>query len=305
MKVLFFATLLLAGAFAIDFMLEKGLKKTGTGEFSTWNAIFSSNINADAIILGSSRALVQIDPEILDTTLHVNAYNLGMDGYPFSMQYVRYKIFEKYNKKPKLIIQNVDFMTLFRGTPINKVQFAPYMHEDVLKKELEAMGISETERHVPASSYYSEYATIVKGVSEFFNLKHFPSERYKGYFGQDKTWDGVDFQKRLAQDSIVAEKNPEIVNLFDSFLKECEASGVQMVLVFSPQYIKMTEFTKNRDTEMQLYRSFAEKYNIQFLDYSDDPLCYDTTYFYNAMHLNKKGAELFSLKLAKDIEIQQ
>ncbi|GHV09600.1 hypothetical protein FACS1894162_0470 [Bacteroidia bacterium] len=67
---------------------------------------------------------------------------------------------------------------------------------------------------------------------------------------------------------------------------------------------KATEFTKNWDGEMQVYHGFAEKYDIPFLDYTHDPICYDTTYFYNAMHLNKKGAELFSLKLANDIKEQ-
>ena len=31
-------------------------------------------------------------------------------------------------------------------------------------------------------------------------------------------------------------------------------------------------------------------------------ICYDTTYFYNAMHLNKIGAEIFSDTLANDIK---
>ncbi len=62
---------------------------------------------------------------------------------------------------------------------------------------------------------------------------------------------------------------------------------------------------KKWDEGMQIYHSFSKKYDIPFLDYSDDTsLTYDTAYFYNAMHLNKKGAELFTLKLANDIKEQ-
>jgi hypothetical protein len=73
-KVLFFTIVLIAGAFAIDFTLEKGLRKTRAGSFSVWNDIFDSNINSDVIIMGNSRASNHFDPKILDSVLHVNSY---------------------------------------------------------------------------------------------------------------------------------------------------------------------------------------------------------------------------------------
>lgn len=120
----------------------------------------------------------------------------------------------------------------------------------------------------------------------------------------DEIWNGTALNKVLSGDSIVARKEPKIVELFDSFLNHCKENDIQVILVFSPLYYKAMEFTKNKGEEMQLYHSFAEKYDIPLLDYSNDPLCYDTTYFCNANHLNKKGAELFSLKLANDIKEQ-
>ncbi|GHT05792.1 hypothetical protein AGMMS49525_13470 [Bacteroidia bacterium] len=141
-KVLFFTTLLLIGAFAVDFTLEKGLRKSRAGDFSDWNDIFDSNINSDVIVLGNSRAPCGFSPQILDSVLCVNSYNLGMVAHPFSMQYVRFKVFEKYNKKPRVIIQNIDFFTLAQGHPMHKEQFLPYLHEDLLKNELKKMGVS-------------------------------------------------------------------------------------------------------------------------------------------------------------------
>jgi hypothetical protein len=51
-----------------------------------------------------------------------------------------------------------------------------------------------------------------------------------------------------------------------------------------------------------MYDSIACEFHIPILDYSDIPMCYDTAYFYNATHLNKTGAELFTTKLAHDID---
>jgi hypothetical protein len=304
LNIAIFTILLAAGASVFDLILENGLRKARTGEFSIWNDIFESKINSDVIISGSSRAWIHISPVILDSILHVNSYNLGIDGYPFNMQSVRFEIFEKYNKKPKLIIQNVDFTTLFRRNLYNKEQFSPYVHESLLKDELLKMGMSEFEFYIPSLQYHSEFSLIKQGLMEFLNLKHYPSGRYKGYCGRESGWDGTALKKVLSQDSIIAKKEPEIIELFDSFLGYCKKNEIQVILVFAPQYIKMTEFTKNWDEEMQVYHNFAAKYNIPFLDYTHDSICYDTTYFYNAMHLNKKGSELFSQKLANDIEEQ-
>ncbi|KAA6301606.1 MAG: hypothetical protein EZS26_002212 [Candidatus Ordinivivax streblomastigis] len=304
-KVLLYAILLTAGAFSLNYILEKGFKKSEEGEYQTWNAIRSSKMSSDVIISGSSRAWVQISPEILDSVLHIDSYNLGIEGYYFSMQYVRFKLFEKYNKKPRLIIQNVDFISTFyrREDSFNKTQFFPYLHEDLIKDELKTI-FSKSELYIPAMQYHSEYLTILHGLSECFNWKHYLSENYKGYCGQERTWDGSLLEAILSKDSIVINKKLEIVELFDTYLNYCKGNDIQVILVFTPQYIKATEFTKNWDKEMQVYHDFSKKYDIPFLDYSHDPICYDTTYFYNAMHLNKKGAELFSLKLANDIKEQ-
>jgi hypothetical protein len=303
-KFLFYLILLIAGGLVADFILDNGLRKARMDEFSIWNDIFDSKINSDVIIQGGSRAWRHFNPEILDSVLNVNTCNLGMDYYLFSMQYVRFKLLEKYNKLPKLIIQNVDFITLFRRDKIiYKIQFLSDTREVLLKEELKKMGMSEAEFCIPAWKYHSEYSLIVRGVKEFFNDT--PSDRVrKRYNSIDYTWNGNEFGKRPSNDSIVALKEPEIVELFDSFLNECKDKNIQVILVFSPQYIKVTEFTKNWNEEMQVYYDFSAKYNIPLLDYTHDSLCYDTAYFYNAMHLNKKGSELFSLKLANDIKEQ-
>ncbi|GHT45378.1 hypothetical protein AGMMS49965_22260 [Bacteroidia bacterium] len=224
-----------------------------------------------------------------------------MDGHPFPMQLVRLKLFEKYNKKPKLIIQNVDFSSLLRPNgQYNKKQFLPFLHENLLKNELKKEGVTEAELNIPLRFYVSEW----RMTWEVFTRPSTPNIRYKGYEGNNADWNGSEFDKILLGDSLVAKREPEIVALFDSYLSYCKENDIQVILVFTPQYIKATEFTKNWDGEMQLYHNFAEKYDIPFLDYTHDAICNDTTYFYNATHLNKKGAELFTLKLANDIKEQ-
>jgi lysophospholipase L1-like esterase len=59
---------------------------------------------------------------------------------------------------------------------------------------------------------------------------------------------------------------------------------------------------ENVDEMYKMYESIATEFNIPILDYSYDLMCDDTTYFYNGTHLNKLGAEVFTTKLAHDID---
>jgi len=290
--------------YVLNFCIEQGLRNRGT---DAWSKIVNSKMDANVLIMGNSRAWVHISPAILDSVLQVNSYNMGIDGYPFSMQYVQYKIYEKYdNPKPDLIIQSADLTTLHRHKDaFCKNVFLPYTQEPLLKSELKKMeGFSFADFYIPAYKYHSELMTIYEGLTEFSGIKHFPDARtrIKGYAGQEKKWDGSKLAKQLAGDSLVATIDPEIVEWFDTHLKDCKQNNIEVVMVFSPEYYKATEFHKNCEEVKDIYRSFSAKYGFPFLDYSADPLCYDTAYFYNAMHLNKTGAEIFSTKLAHDID---
>ncbi|GHT19047.1 hypothetical protein AGMMS4957_02480 [Bacteroidia bacterium] len=295
-KVSVYIVLLIAGAFTLQYILEKKIKQVNL-DGQTWN-IFSSKISSDVIISGNSRAADDFSPQILDSVLHINSYNFGMHGQPFPVQLVRFKLFEKYNQKPKLIIHSVDFFTLSQGYRFNMRQFSPYLHEDLLRDGLRKMGATEAELNIPLWFYASGWRLIL----EVFTRPSTPDFGHKGYVEKDLNWDGAKFDKVLSGDSLAAKREPEVVALFDSYLSYCKENDIQVILVYTPQYIKATEFTKNWDGEMQLYHDFAKKYDIPFLDYTHDAICNDITYFYNATHLNKKGAELFTLKLANDIK---
>jgi len=304
-KIIALGIILLLSAFVADFVVTSGLKKTGNresgggDEFTTWNAICSSSINADIIVNGASRAYRQVNPFILDTMLNLNTYNIGMSGASFDQQYVRYLTFVKLNKKPKYIIQQVDYGSLFVSNSVDE-RFLPYLPYLDGKKYL--AGITLSDSYIPFYRYRMRYDYITRGLLEFFHIKHYPNLRKKGFFETDLKWNGSSLNTVLQGDSINALKEIKAIELFDSYLNHCKNNDIMVILVFSPQYFKMTDFTKDKKDVIDIYRSFSEKYGIPFLDYSTDSMCYDTTYFFNAMHLNKTGEELFSTKLAHDID---
>jgi len=307
-KCLCLAGVLFLMLFAGDFVVTNGLKKTGDSEglgyqeFTTWNEIVSSSINANVLINGTSRAYRHINPMILDTLLNCKSYNIGMSDAEFSKQYVRFKTFEKYNPKPDFIIQQVDYWTLSISDSDYDDRILPYLKDidkDLIDKYLKWVEFYYLK--IPLLKYYSQPTQIFRGTVEFFKIKHYTNSRTKGFIATDSTWNSTAFNLILKQDSLIACRDPEAILLFDSYLRYCKENGIYVYMVFSPQYYKATEFTKGKQEVLDIYKIFSKKYDFPFLDYSNDTICYDTVYFYNATHLNRRGAEIFTRKLAKDI----
>lgn len=92
------------------------------------------------------------------------------------------------------------------------------------------------------------------------------------------------------------------IRLFDNFIAECKQQNIHLIFVYSPEYIEGQHFVENRKDVMDLYHHYSNKYGIPLYNFSADSMSYNKNYFYNASHLNKTGADLFSSRLASMIK---
>ena len=99
--------LVLMSAYALAYMVDAGLRKSRNSYYASWNDLYNSKINADLLIMGSSRAEFHISPKILDSALSLNTYNLGLSAWHFDMQYARFRMYLQHNLKPRYIIQKI------------------------------------------------------------------------------------------------------------------------------------------------------------------------------------------------------
>lgn len=107
-KVFFLAFGLFVVSISADFIISRFLQESKDFKYVVWNDIIKGNMHNDIIIMGSSRAFVHISPSIIDSTLGTSTYNIAMDGSRIERQIPRYNLYRLYNKKPKVILQNVD-----------------------------------------------------------------------------------------------------------------------------------------------------------------------------------------------------
>lgn len=306
MKCLIFVLLILSTLIILDIAVSKGLRKSEDMMLAEWNDIVSGNINADIIINGSSRAWVDVSPQILENRLNLSVYNIGLDGYPFYMEDMRYELFLKYNNKPKYLIQTLDVFSLSKRIGLYEVtQFFPYLNESIVRNKLkEYEGITLTELYIPFIRYIHYPAIVKKGYLEFFNKQHFTNNKYKGFQGQNREWDNSfdDFYNMHQKNGIVQNIDDNVIELFDKYLEKTILNNTNIILVYPPEYREVQKLYLNRKDIINIYKSMADKYHITFLDYSDNDISNEKKFFYNSQHLNLNGANKFSELLAKDIQ---
>ena len=71
---------------------------------------------------------------------------------------------------------------------------------------------------------------------------------------------------------------------------------------YAPEYIELQKMIGNRDSLVSVYKKFALKYKVPFMDYSSDSICLNTSNFYNSMHMNATGVHNFNKKLVNDLK---
>ena len=182
-------------------------------------------------------------------------------------------------------------------------QFLPFLlwNNDIKKYTASYNGYTSYDYLIPLIRYIHESGALIEAFKSFINIKN-NSERIKGYIGVEQEWND-DLEKAKSEvDYLEIKIDTIIVKLFEQFINECNDNGIKLILIYSPEQMEGQNFIKNRKEIISKYQYLANKYKIPFIDYSNDELCNQKQFFYNAEHLNKKGSELFTKKLIVDIK---
>ena len=298
--ILLFAIPILLVSVPLDFWFSGQLAKSKSlaqGEIEVWNDIYSSNLNSEVLIYGSSRGWNHFDPHVLEQKFKQPIYNVGIDGYGFEMQHFRHLEILKHNKAPQTIIYSLDvFMFENQVNTYNSSQFLPFMfgsldwHNELKQYE----GFGWTDFYFPLLRY-SGLKVELNEIAHQALSPDTESNRIKGFKAIDKEWSNdLNEARAKFKNGITAKIDSNLVQLFDQFLAQCQEQQIQLIFVFSPEYIEGQEFVKNRHEVFQVFKEMSGKYNLPYLDFSKTEICQDKNMFFNANHLNKKGVAKFN-----------
>lgn len=303
LKVGFFAAGAAGLAFLLQWALVWGLEHYDTSSRGIWNRVLRGEVNADIIVCGSSRAMVHYDPQVVSSTTGRSAFNLGRNGTHLDLQLSFLKAYLAHNKSPLCIVQNIDifcFQTTVRV--YDPGQYIPYLNEPDLYRDLVAIDPSYARmRKIPLVGII-EHRLFLTALGGLLGIT-VKEEYLSGYKPKDLKWTG-DFEKYRVRnpDGIKLVVEPPAIQKLRELIEVCLQSKARLILVYSPEYQEGQVLFNNRAEVMAKVRELAGSYSVEFWDFSDDPICQDKSLFYNSQHLNRRGATLFSQKLAQRLK---
>lgn len=212
-------------AYPLDILISNNLKKSVIhvdGEYLIWNDIYSGNIYVDIAVYGSSRAWTHIDPKVLQDSLELTAYNFGIDGLNFGLQYFRHKEYFKYNTVPKIIIISGDIFTFEKEDGFyNHEQILPYMlfNEEYYKSNELFKIFSKPDFFIPMKRYLGQTWEMARAIVLATGLEHEPPARKNGFMGIEREWN-QDFKKAIKTKGYLKVKiDYKLLCLFSQSLK--------------------------------------------------------------------------------------
>lgn len=264
--------------------------------FVIWQDIFNDSINADVVYLGSSRAADHYQPVIIDSILNIRSYNLGQYGKAIPDDIVRYHILRKYTSKvPGIVVWDLYFSSFVTANPFNDEQYAPFIDNDDLWAELQSQNLhfNYFDRHVPLLRYWK------RGMFPNYDILPNPT---RGFVYNRAEWNPSELRKLLENPNKCTIED-DVVKKFRKTVGEIKSNGSEVILVFSPMYCLGQQCITNLSEVVDTIRTVADEYNCRFINFLNSPICDDSTYFKNAMHLSEKGTDRFSADFADSLRL--
>lgn len=264
----------------------------------------AGKVNADLLIMGSSHAHVNVNPQDLAGVFPGwRIYNAGIDGYTFPVQLAQYRFYRRTNKAPRAILLCLDYMEFDRSAfRIDHFQFLPFTNDSSVRHALLAMHVAWPRVMIPFLKYRGEASTMMDALRPGAS---FPGEskmslRPDGFMPVNESWQEEQFLSDTVRDHHRVLFDSSIWQAFQGFRQDCQKERITLITVFTPHYSLLV----HKILEATEYRNWLRNHlepATPFIDFSTAPFCADTALFYNATHLNAKGAEIFSRALADSL----
>ena len=306
-QLIFFLIVLIIIGLLLDFIIEKGVKRSEISWTGKVNKICSQINEPQIAIFGSSVGEVGISPIILSQQLKKSAYNFSIDGTPFIQYEGLIKEFLNKNEKTEIVVLAEAYFSLSSKNEITEIQrYLANINNDNVYNSLFFIqpDLAWKCRHLPLYKYITTDHTYFMNAFDGYKRYFSGNELIDSNFGQrpvDRNWE-VDEDLKIKEskyfDIII---DSHIVNKYDFILKKTKNKNKKTFIVLMPVFkLVSKKYTNLEPVRKELY-NLAKNNNVTFLDFTTLELCNQKEYFYNSNHLNRKGSSIISNILADSI----
>lgn len=298
-------------AYTIQYMADIGMKRFEKGILKEWTKIHAGTVNAETLILGSSRAFTGYDPTVLTDITGYKTYNLSANGGGYNIQKMKYDLYVDTNIKPKVIIQNVDLSHFIASYKVfEDFQYISYLSNDIIRERLPLIDKKyEYYKIVPLLKYNTNREYLKRSLRTLlFNKVYNEIELIDGFCPKNKKFrlDSLNIERFRRLDTSInfTDKFESGYNHTIDFATSLSNESVMTIFVWAPEFVNRLEANKNlRTYYSKKLKEFAQNNsNIHFLNLATDTIAYDESNYYDSFHLTAKGANSFSKKLAIKID---
>lgn len=249
--------------------------------------------NEDVMILGSSVALNSLMPGIIEDSLGVSCYNGAANGqqFPYYQTMIDY-ILKRYS--PKIIILGITpDVCSYPGVGERYNILMPYYKSGNLFLD------SCMESSMPfASLFYKSYLFRYNTIWWRILLYHFVSpdnSGEKGFVGKDVPMVLPELTETRLDEPMLKEREEQLKHMFMA----CKKSGVRLLVYFPPLYTRITG--SNRCAKS--FKRLCVENQVPLIDNSQDSVfLVHPEWFHDNLHLNEKGAELYTKQFVKELK---
>lgn len=249
----------------------------------------------DILILGSSYAVRNIVPSVIEDSLGISCYNAGEAGNGSMVAWARYNMFIK-NHTPKLIIYTLtpgyDYVKSDDYSKYLNIVKPYYGHEEsVVSMYSDVMncsdGLIQNSNFVKFNSYSAQliyYSLSKKNMG------------LQGYEPLHETFTPYEIkEEQTAEDYEI--DIPKMAYL-EKLFSDIRRNNIPFFCVLTPDYRDSLNLD-NYSEGIQL----CDKYDIPVVNHKYyEGISKDAQYFYDIAHLNDKGAKLYSSILCGEIQ---
>ena len=216
--------------------------------------LLNAKINPQILVLGSSRALNNYNPQIIESITHKTCYNLGFSGSNILFHETILDLMIEGNHLPSLIIYNIDdFGTLYNvdGIEYRKDVLLPFVENDIVNRNIN----SELGKSNWVSMICKTYRQNVNFVNALRYLVY--GEENNDYKTTNIDNWGANLMVQRAEDSIpkyISKRTePKLSQLNIAYYKaylriqeKCAAHGIKLMICFPPLFTKTSENFKKQ-----------------------------------------------------------
>lgn len=307
LRALYFGAGLFIILFGVEKIIESGVANSTLGHYYKVNLIAGHLIDPEVACFGSSVGEVAINAKLIGQKTRRVVYNFCIDGTRFIQYNGLVKELNESASNCKLVIMAETSFSLSQVAQLTEPdRFIAHINNQNIYASLFDVqpGLARKMKYVPfyrfivaKQRYYRAAAT---GLLQYRNRLSF-QDSLSGFTPKDKGWEpGLDDLNRSTRPLEII-IDTAVLTAYKTTIKQLREKGREVLIIIPPIYKDGLRLLPDL-VKIRTALSSLQGEGIYFRDYSWCEISNEKKYFYNNSHVNREGANVFSLKLATAVD---